>query len=267
MGKAASVQPFAHEAVAVDNRDGVSPFVIVCDHASNHIPREFGGLGLETSDLTRHIAWDPGALGVAKVMSDCLNAPLVRSRASRLLIDCNRPLDAHDLIVTLSEVTKIPGNDNLSEAQRLERVQLFYEPFHTAIESVIAPRFASGKRPGFIAMHSFNPTYRGVQRPWEIGIIHDEDAQWALGMVERLRSETGYTVGVNEPYSPRDRVYHTLDRHARSRGLPAVMIEIRNDEIHSEKQQTLWGELLSRVAKSAFEELNANGAGALPVRQ
>jgi predicted N-formylglutamate amidohydrolase len=267
MGKAASVQPFAQEAVAVDNRDGSGPFVIVCDHASNHIPREFGGLGLETSDLTRHIAWDPGALGVAKVMSDNLNAPLVRSLASRLLIDCNRPLDAHDLIASVSEVTQIPGNDNLSEAQRQERVQRFYEPFHASIETVITPCFARGNRPGFIAMHSFNPTYRGVQRPWEIGIIHDEDSQWGLGIVERLRIETGYTVGVNEPYSPRDRVYHTLERHARSRGLPAVMIEIRNDEIISEKQQVLWGEMLSRVAKSAFEELNANGAGTKPVRQ
>ncbi|MGL4487891.1 MAG: N-formylglutamate amidohydrolase [Rhizobiaceae bacterium] len=266
MGFEASVQPFAHDVVAVDNRGGTAPFVIVCDHASNSIPREFGGLGLGASDLMRHIAWDPGALGVSRVMSARLNAPLIRSKASRLLIDCNRPLDAHDLIATVSEVTTIPGNEGLAAAQKAERIARFYDPFHSAIDALTKARVASGVRPGFIAVHSFNPTYRGVKRPWEIGIIHDADAEWALSMVKLLRTETGYTVGVNEPYSPDDRVFHTLERHARSRGLPAVMIEVRNDEIVSEEQQTHWGELLSRVAKSAFEGLNANGAGAMPVR-
>ncbi len=266
MGLDASVHPLAREAVAVDNRDGAGPFVIVCDHASNYIPREFGGLGLGVSELSRHIAWDPGALGISAVMSANLDAPLIRSKASRLLIDCNRPLDAHDLIAEVSEVTNVPGNEALSLQQRDERITRFYNPFHDAIEAVTLPRLAKGMRPGFIAVHSFNPAYRGVSRPWEVGLIHDEDADWALRMVELLRAETGYTVGVNEPYSPKDRVYHTLERHARSRGLPAVMIEVRNDEISSEKQQTYWGELLSRVAKSAFEALNAVGAGAVPVR-
>ena len=266
MGPDASVYPFASEAVAVDNRSGAGPFVIVCDHASNYIPREFEGLGLEASDLSRHIAWDPGALGVANVMSARLDAPLVRSKVSRLLIDCNRPLDAPDLIATISEVTPIPGNDQLGPTQRAERIHRFYNPFHAAIEAVTMPRVAAGKSPGFIAIHSFNPTYRGISRPWEIGLIHDEGSCWALNMVALLRAETDYTVGINEPYSPNDRVYHTLACHARSRGLPAVMIEVRNDEISSEKQQIHWGELLSRVAKSAFEALNTIGAGAMPVQ-
>jgi predicted N-formylglutamate amidohydrolase len=262
----ASVHPGADEAVAVDNRNGAGPFVIVCDHASNTIPREFGGLGLGSSELSRHIAWDPGALGVAKQMSAGLDAPLVRSTASRLLIDCNRPLDAHDLITTLSEVTHIPGNAGLSEAQKQERIGRFYSPFHEAVQSVAMPRLTSGLRPGFIAVHSFNPTYRGVVRPWEIGLIFDEASEWALAMGQILREETGYTVGLNEPYSPKDRVYHTLNRHARGHGLPAVMIEVRNDEISTEIQQIQWGELLSRVAKTAFEALNGVGAGAMSVR-
>jgi predicted N-formylglutamate amidohydrolase len=265
MGLDASVHPLAHDAVAVDNRAGAGPFLIVCDHASNHIPREFGGLGLGASDIVRHIAWDPGALGVASAMSAHLDAPLIRSKASRLLIDCNRPLDAHDLIAEVSEATRVPGNQALSLQQREERITRFYNPFHDAVEAATLPRLAKGMRPGLIGVHSFNPTYRGISRPWEVGIIHDEDSEWALLMVDQLRAETGYTVGVNEPYSPKDRVYHTLERHARSRGLHAVMIEVRNDEISSEKQQTYWGELLSRVAKSTFEALNAAGAGAVSV--
>ena len=44
-------------------------------------------------------------------------------------------------------------------------------------------------------------------------------------------------VGVNEPYSPADGVYYTLRRHASPSGLPAVMIEIRNDHIADEAAQ------------------------------
>jgi predicted N-formylglutamate amidohydrolase len=255
-----------YQAVSVDNRDGDGHFILVCDHASNSMPREFGGLGLGAADLGRHIAFDPGALGVARHMATTLDSPLVYSNASRLLIDCNRPLDAPDLIAEMSEIYDIPGNKGLTTAQKAERIQRFYHPFHSAIEAVALPRLKSGLRPGFIAVHSFNPVYRGIQRPWEIGIIHDEDSAWALGMVDRIAKETGFNVGVNQPYSPKDRVYFTLERHARSRGLPAVMIEVRNDEIATDKQQAVWGDLLSRTAKAAFGELQATGAGDMPVR-
>ncbi len=265
MGTVGTGLPRADIAVSVDQREGAGQFLIVCDHASNHMPAEFGGLGLEAADLARHIAWDPGALAVSRRMSKNLHAPLVRSNASRLLIDCNRPLDAPDLIAGFSESTVIPGNADLSQIKRQERIDRFYTPFHDAIEDTLKPRLFRGQRPGLIAVHSFNPVYRGVQRPWEIGIIHDEDSAWALGMVERIRAQTNFTVGVNEPYSPKDRVYFTLERHARSRGLPAVMIEVRNDEIANEKQQAYWGDLLSGVAEAAFRELNETGAGSEPV--
>lgn len=258
-------QPRAFIAATVHRRDGGGSFLIVCDHASNHMPAEFGGLGLEAADLLRHIAWDPGALGVALRMSTNLDAPLVCSNASRLLIDCNRPLDAQDLVTPMSEATIIPGNVGLSPSQRQERVERFYAPFHDLVEDTLKPRLVRGQRPGLIAVHSFNPVYRGVKRPWDIGIIHDDDSAWALGMVDLLRARTNFTVGLNEPYSPSDRVYFTLERHARSRSLPAVMIEVRNDEIASEQQQAYWGDLLSGVADAAFRELNETGAGSEPV--
>jgi predicted N-formylglutamate amidohydrolase len=266
MGDAGPDLPRADIAASVERRDGAGQFLLVCDHASNHMPAEFGGLGLEAADLARHIAWDPGALGVSRRMSANLDAPLVRSNVSRLLIDCNRPPDATDLVAKMSESTIIPGNVGLTPAQKRARVDRFYTPFHDLIEDTIKPRLFKGARPGMIAVHSFNPVYRGVLRPWEIGIIHDDDSVWALAMVELIRAQTNYTVGVNEPYSPKDRVYYTLERHARSRSLPAVMIEVRNDEIASEQQQAYWGDLLSGVAQAAFRELTDTGAGATPVR-
>ena len=252
----------AEVLVAVYNGGGSGPFVITCDHASNFVPSEFGGLGLKAADLLRHIAWDPGAFGVSKEMSRRLGAPLVCGAVSRLVIDCNRPLNAPDLISEISEATIIPGNAGLSDADRNVRILQHYEPFHAAVDSAVGQKTARGLFPGVIAVHSFNPVYKAVSRPWEIAIIHDDDDAWAQGIVDRLRALGGLKVGVNEPYSPKDRVYHTLERHARSRGLPAVMIEIRNDEIADAKSQQRWGGLLAEIAGDAYEELNKGAAGA-----
>jgi predicted N-formylglutamate amidohydrolase len=261
MGVAEAVRSDGFEPVARYNSDGSGSFVITCDHASNFMPAEFGGLGLGAADLLRHIAWDPGALGVSRTMSHLLDAPLIAGGASRLLIDCNRPLSAVDLIAEKSETTTIPGNTGLSPKQRLSRVERFYNPFHEMLDLAISQKTDRGVRPGIIAVHSFNPIYKGVSRPWEIGIIHDDDDEWAFAIVDRLRAKGKMTVGVNEPYSPKDRVYFTLERHARSRGLPAVMIEIRNDEIAETRDQQSWGELLAEIVGDAYKGLAKGDMG------
>ena len=191
------------------------------------------------AELKRHIAWDPGALPVAERMAAALDAVLVQSCVSRLVIDCNRPLDAPDLIPAVSETTEIPGNRNLGGDERASRIALAHAPFHDAIDGVVAERLKAGRPTRIVSVHSFNPTYKNVRRPWHIGIIHDDDRRLAEPLIEALGAMS-VVVGVNEPYSPADRVYYTLERHARSRGLPCAMIEIRNDEIENIEQQKEW---------------------------
>lgn len=248
----------AHEPVRITNREGGSSFVLTCDHASNFLPAAYGKLGLDASELSRHIAWDPGALPVAARMAELLGAPLVESRLSRLLIDCNRPLDAPDLIPAISESTPIPANAGLSQEERGRRIALAWTPFHDAVDAVIEERLARGLKTMLVSIHSFTPIYRGKSRPWQIGIIHDEDRRIAAPMIEALQRLEGINVGINEPYSPADRVYFTLEKHARSRGIPCAMIEIRNDEIADAAGQMKWAELLadifSGVAKDAASE-------------
>jgi predicted N-formylglutamate amidohydrolase len=250
MAVARSADLATHKAVKVHNLAGTSPFVLVCDHASNYLPPEFGTLGLDASELNRHIAWDPGALPVALLMAQALDAPLVQSCVSRLVIDCNRPLDADNLFWTVSEDTVIPGNQNLSPAARQRRVELAYEPFHAAIEEVVEDRLSAGRDTWLVSVHSFTPVYKGVARPWHIGIIHDRDERLAAPMIAALGEVEGINVGVNEPYAPADKVYFTLEKHARSRGLPCAMIEIRNDEISGEAGQRKWGERLAGIFRT-----------------
>jgi len=248
--------------VRVSNPGGSGSFVVLCDHASNHVPEAYGTLGLSPADLQRHIAWDPGALGVSEVMSQLLDAPLVESCVSRLVIDCNRTLDAPDLIPSLSEATTIPANVKLDEAARQQRIALSHVPYHAAIEKLARERTSSGfPAPIYVAIHSYTPVYRGVERPWHVGIIHDDDDRIAAPLIAGLQALNQFNVGVNEPYSPADRVYSTLERHASAFGLPAVMIEIRNDLITTPQEEKTWGELLSRLLKNIIQNPLSGIAG------
>lgn len=236
--------------VKVSKRAGASPYVILCDHASNAIPEEFGTLGLDASDLSRHIAWDPGALAVAAMLAGRLDATLVESGVSRLVIDCNRPLDAPDLVPALSETTRIPGNEGLSASDKARRVALSWTPFHQAIDEVVSERLAAGRETMLVSIHSFTPVYKGRSRPWQVGILHDDDMRLSDPMIDALGRLGGITVGDNEPYSPADRVYFTLERHGRSLGLACAMVEIRNDELLNEERQQWWATALQEALPS-----------------
>ncbi|HET7715491.1 MAG TPA: N-formylglutamate amidohydrolase [Bauldia sp.] len=233
--------------VREENADGAGPFVIVCDHASNFTPPEYGRLGLPPEMLLSHIAWDPGALPVSRSLSAELDAPLLWPEVSRLVVDCNRDPDAPDLIVGESEGRPVPGNRDLEEMDRVRRLATVHVPYHHAVDARLARRAAAGLSTAVVAVHSFNPVYRGKERPWHVGIVFDDDRRLADPVIEALKSDPALVVGENQPYSPADGVYYTLTRHARSRRLPAVMIEIRNDLIADEAGQREWAGRLSAI--------------------
>jgi len=131
--------------VVVDNAAGASPVLLICEHASNFMPPDLNNLGLDTAALQSHIAWDPGALGVAKAMSAQLDATLISGGISRLVYDCNRPPNAVDAIPTKSEIFEIPGNVGLDEQQRQNRIDRVYRPFHDQIANSV-----STERPEFL---------------------------------------------------------------------------------------------------------------------
>ena len=236
--------------VRTENPDGAGPFVIVCDHASNRLPREYDTLGLSPDALLSHIAWDPGALPVSRALSAMLDAPLLWPDASRLIVDCNRDPGAPDLIVAESEGRAVPGNRDVGEGERVRRLGAIHVPYHNAIDRCLESRTGSGRATAVVAVHSFTPVYLGRSRPWEIGIVFDEDRRLADSLIAALKADPTLNVGVNQPYSPADRVYYTLTRHARPRGLSAVMIEIRNDLIANGAGQKAWADRLGAILAS-----------------
>lgn len=252
-------QESAAQAVApvarIENPEGGSPILLICEHASNHLPARYGALGLGPAELESHIAWDPGALGVAKELAHLLDAPLIHAAVSRLVLDLNREPSAPDSICTISERTPIPGNLDLDEAERTFRVREVYDAFHDAIDVFADARKAAGQLAAIVSIHSFTPVYRDVSRPWQIGLIFDRDERYARSVEAGLKRDPALAVGMNEPYSPADRVFHTLERHAERRGLPPLMIEIRNDLIRTQDEQALWARRLAPLLREGARTL------------
>ncbi|MGQ0483855.1 MAG: N-formylglutamate amidohydrolase [Hyphomicrobiales bacterium] len=240
------------EAAVLINEAGGSPYVLVCEHAGNRIPRALGRLGLAEADLTRHIAWDIGAEGVARLLSRLIDAPLVLQRYSRLVYDCNRPPESAGAMPEVSETTRIPGNENLRAEDKLARIAAIYRPFHAAVAAVLDARAAHGQAVNLVSIHSFTPVYKGKRRDFELGILHNRDTRLA----DRLAKGFAKTdVRRNEPYGPKDGVLHTLDLHAGVRGLKHAMIEVRNDLIGQERGQEEWGQRISVALRYAAQEL------------
>ena len=247
------------DTVRVTNPGGSSPFVLTCDHASDFIPAEFGTLGLAAEDLSRHIAWDPGALPVATRMA----------RAIRRDPGGNPHFASRH---RLQPAARCPGpgaagqrNDNHTGqyrpvGKRARRTGRFIMAAVSRCHRANCRRQAgSGARDATGVGPFLTPVFKEKNRPWHIGIIHDEDQRLASPLISALKRHDGVTVGVNEPYSPADRVYFTLERHARSRGLPCAMIEIRNDEIAGETGQRKWEDLLTGIF-SSLEPEEAKGS-------
>ncbi|SPF78738.1 hypothetical protein ALP8811_02669 [Aliiroseovarius pelagivivens] len=244
-------------AVHVDQMADAPSVIVVCEHATNRVPAHLAGLGLDDDILTRHIAWDPGALPVAKGLAQKMNAVLVHGGISRLVYDCNRPPDAPDAIPVRSEVFEIPGNTDLSDVARAARVDHVYRPFSSMLTEQIGVHRAYLRM--MVTVHSFTPVYRDQMRAVQIGILHGDDDRLAHAMMQSIPADLGMEVQLNEPYAASDGVAHTLNHHAVPYGLPNVMIEIRNDLIETADQQSGIALMLANwiaVAEATMTERN-----------
>lgn len=251
----------AHSVRTV-NANGGSPFVLVCDHASNRIPDQYDNLGLTLHQRLMHIAWDPDALAVALRLTELLDAPLVQSTVSRLVIDCNRDHDAVDLIPVISERVDITANVGIPQAERSFRIANYHTPFHAAIEELLDRRKAAGMTTILVTVHSFTPIYKDVARPWPIGLIHGAEQRFTHALCAALKADQpDLNVGWNEPYSARNGVTYTLEHHGDGRGLDCTMIEIRNDEILEAAGIALWADRLARCLTAAAQAPAMNAGG------
>ena len=230
------------------------PWLIACDHASNHVPNEIDNdsLGLTKDDMHRHIAYDLGAKGLSQSLGNLLDAPVLCSNFSRLVIDPNRGEDDPTLLMKLYDGTIIPGNHKSDTAELDRRIRNYYRPYHQAYSKLAA------KSRAILAVHSFTPQLRGhPPRPWEVGVLFGQDRRLADAVIARLRLKENLVIGVNEPYAghlPGD----SIDQHAQSNNKLNVLIEVRNDLIKTISEQNAWARFLAPVLQKALLDTEEN---------
>ena len=235
-----------------------SRFLILCDHATNRLPPEYGTLGLDKVQLNRHIAYDIGALGVALEMGRRLRSTVMSTGFSRLLIDPNRGEDDPTLIMQISDGALVPGNVRVDEAERRKRIARFFAPYHAAIADEIDAMLDRTVIPVVASIHSFTENWRGVPRKWHAAVLWDKDPRLAVPLLRELRERTGLEIGDNEPYTGHLR-NDSIFRHATVRGLPNVLVEVRQDLIRDAKGQREWAELLANCLSAILADPASSG--------
>jgi predicted N-formylglutamate amidohydrolase len=220
--------------------------VLFCDHASGAVPAALARLGVDESVLKRHISWDIGAGDVTRRLAALIDAPAVLAGFSRLVIDCNRPLDSPGSIPRMSDGIAIPGNGNVEAAEAEERAHVCFWPYHDAVdETITRVGERSGVKPLVVSMHSYTPVMDGFERPWHVGVLWDHDADAGKVLIDMLAADPAVCVGDNQPYSGRVPVPYSIPSHAVARQLPHVTVEIRQDLIDTHHGAEAWANLLA----------------------
>ena len=261
----AMLGPGDPEPVGEINPGSTSPFFLICDHAGTAVPAALAGLGLPAEELGRHIGIDIGAFGVASGLAGRLDAPLVHTRYSRLVIDCNRKPEAASAMAAVADGTEVPGNRDLSPEERAARVEEILRPYHARIGERLDARAAAGLPTLLVSVHSFTPSLRArpAERPWHIGLCWadaDGFSRPVLGVLAEM--EPGLVLGHNQPYDVDMANDYSIPVHGEGRGLPYIEIEIRQDQIATPKDQALWADRLVPVLHRAAETFHIPENGA-----
>jgi predicted N-formylglutamate amidohydrolase len=243
-------------AVEVVNADGAGAAVLICDHASNRIPRRLGTLGLSEAAREDHIAWDPGAAAMARILSRLLDAPLVLSGYSRLVVDCNRPPESPQSMAASSAGVPVPGNAAIAEGERAARLDGLFRPYHAAIAGLLDAR--AGRPSLLLSIHSFTPDIGDGPRPWPIAVAHGRDGRLARLLIAALRAD-GTRVGDNQPYAVTPATDYSIPAHGEARGLLHALIETRQDGIRDAAGAARWAAKLAEAVRTVEAEALALG--------
>jgi predicted N-formylglutamate amidohydrolase len=240
-------------AFSVHNAQGTAPLLLLCDHASKAVPKALGDLGLTQEELSRHIGWDIGGLDAALELATALDAPLVASGYSRLVIDCNRWPGGEGSTPEISDGTPVPANRGLSKEQIDARAEACFWPYHREVDRQLDRMTAGGRKVALLVMHSFTPEMNESKRPWHVGVLWNDDARLPEPLLTELRRDPALIVGDNEPYSARASYEYTLNAHARPRALPHCSLEVRQDLVSTREDARAWGRRLAPAIRAAMD--------------
>lgn len=242
----------------IENPKGSAPVLLVCDHASNRVPKALDNVGLSKAELAKHIAWDPGTEHIGQYMSEKLDATAFFATYSRIVVDVNRGERSPECMREVSDHIVVPGNQKLSPAEKRQRLDEIFWPYHRALSAQIKSFLKKGIVPLIVSLHSFTPEMDGFKRPWHIGVLWNKEETIAKRVVEALRAQNpDIIVGENEPYTLKqgNLSKNTIKTHAEDTGLPYVIVEFRQDLVATKRDALKWGKIfLQALAPVMLDE-------------
>ena len=173
-------------------------FLVTCEHGGNRIPRRYAeAFAPHRALLESHRGWDPGALNLARQLAKSLDAPLVFSETSRLLVDVNRSEHHRALFSLISRA--------LPRDERTRILDEYYRPYRAEVAAAAEALSAAGKRMIHLSVHSFTPVLDGETRIGDIGLLYDprrphEAMLCANWLAELAAALPGLRVRRNYPY-------------------------------------------------------------------
>jgi predicted N-formylglutamate amidohydrolase len=251
-----AAEPEAGEFEPVERIEGRldAGALVICDHARNALPREYGTLGLPREALQRHIAYDIGGAWMARRIAARLGAPALLSTFSRLLIDPNRGADDPTLVMRYSDGAIVPGNARADAGEIDRRIDAYWRPYRDAVQAQTEAMLATGEPTAIVSIHTFTPVWRGVARPWKVGVLWDADPRLPSALLAELARGglAPHEIGDNEPYDG-GLQGDTIDAVATARGLSNVLIEVRQDLVATRTQAEAWADRLAGMIARALE--------------
>jgi len=207
---------------------GEARVMLTCEHATERMP---GGWSWHPGDSWlrgTHWTHDLGAANLTRELVGRWGATAVLSRFTRLLTDPNRPEGHPDMFRQAAEARPIQMNQGLSDEERERRLARLYRAYHAEVDT----RIRNSSAEVLFAVHSFTPVYEGDHRELEIGILYDIEEELAEHVVKRIE-RAGMKVALNEPYSGKEGLMYSADRHASDHDKQAIEIEVRQDLLTS----------------------------------
>ncbi|MFZ5475528.1 MAG: N-formylglutamate amidohydrolase [Myxococcota bacterium] len=215
-----------HDAFEIAGQARAGGVVFTCEHASNRVPAPWRLRPRDRALLATHWGYDIGARSLTLELARLAGGAAALSRFSRLLIDPNR--DPADPTAVLAETDDGAPSFN-RRPDVTHRATRFHAPFHHAVDRLVA------RRPRFLmSIHSFTPRFRGNARAMEAGVLFDRHDDHAEALLRALR-DVGLRAEPNAPYSGKDGLIYSANRHGTNHAVPYLEIEVRQDLIASER--------------------------------
>lgn len=173
--------------------------VLTCEHASNRVPARYAHIFRGDPRLEQHWGFDIGAAVAARAVAAGLGAPIVMGKYTRLLVDLNRSIGNKTMFC--KEVRA------LSEGERERILADHYRPHRQAVKQLVDEALHRvPHRPVLhVAIHSFTPFLRGIERRADVGILYDPARPHETAVAKALRAQMqsqlgGLHVFLNSPY-------------------------------------------------------------------